>query len=148
MSISKLFLSFEGRIGRLQFWLATVIVEGAAWAVQWATRLPSEIDWGAVGPSVAVLVIELTAMYPEAAIAVKRLHDRNRPGAYVWALLAAATVFRVADFLGYVTHDPVHSNFAQWVFMLAVGVVLLTFLIELGFKRGTPGPNRYGTGPA
>ncbi|HWW34998.1 MAG TPA: DUF805 domain-containing protein [Xanthobacteraceae bacterium] len=33
------------------------------------------------------------------------------------------------------------------MFVLIVGVIGLAVLIELGFRRGTPGPNRYGPDP-
>jgi uncharacterized membrane protein YhaH (DUF805 family) len=33
------------------------------------------------------------------------------------------------------------------MFIIAVGLVTIVMLIELGFRRGTRGPNRYGPDP-
>ena len=81
-----------------------------------------------------------------AAIAVKRLHDRNQPAVYVWLLVAAFAVALLGDLFGFFD-DPARLSFAGWIAIIFVGIVGLAFLVELGFRRGTPGPNQYGPGP-
>jgi uncharacterized membrane protein YhaH (DUF805 family) len=147
MKIVKLFLSFEGRIGRLQFWIGIIAVELLALAIEWAFGIPIGTEPSALRPRVIEFVIQFIAMYPEAAIAVKRLHDRDRPGNYVLPLVAAAAVILIGDLFGYFNADLEHMSVAEGAVLLAAGVIGLTFLVELGFRAGTQGANRYGPDP-
>jgi uncharacterized membrane protein YhaH (DUF805 family) len=146
MNVSNLFLSFQGRIGRMQFWIGTVVVEVLAAALQWLLGVPISTDDFDLRLRVIAFVIGLISLYPMAAIAVKRLHDRDKPGTYVWVLLAAFVVSLVADLIGRFNGLDA-AGFVRWIVLLGTGVVALAFLIELGFRRGTPGPNDYGSDP-
>jgi uncharacterized membrane protein YhaH (DUF805 family) len=76
---------------------------------------------------------------------LKRAHDRNRPTwliAIFFGLMAAATLVRPDD-IDNMTEAPT-------LFMIvAIPWILLSlfFLVDLGFLRGTQGPNRYGPDP-
>jgi uncharacterized membrane protein YhaH (DUF805 family) len=86
--------------------LAIWIAAGA-----FATRIsldPAEADLSSVAMIVATLCAATT-------VAVKRLHDRNRSGWFLWLY-----------------------------FVPIVGVIVL---LEIGFLRGTRGPNRFGPDP-
>jgi uncharacterized membrane protein YhaH (DUF805 family) len=91
-------------------------------------------------------VIGLISMYPTAAIAVKRLHDRDQPATYVWLLVVAFAVVLIRDLLGYFD-DSIDLSFMSWIAIIFVAFVGLAFLVELGFRRGTPGPNEHGPDP-
>ena len=43
--------------------------------------------------------------------------------------------------------NPDRLGFAGWIAIIFVGIVSLAFFVELGFRRGTIGPNRYGPDP-
>jgi uncharacterized membrane protein YhaH (DUF805 family) len=146
MNVGNLFLSFQGRIGRLHFWIGTVVIEVVGAALQWGLGVPISTDSFDLRLRVIAFVIGLISLYPLAAIAVKRLHDRDKPGSYVWVLLAAFAVSLVADLIGHFS-GPGAAGFVRWIVLLAAGVVALAFLIELGFRRGTPGSNDYGADP-
>src|ERR1044071_92320 len=97
MNAVRLFLSFEGRIGRLQFWIGLIVVTLAEWAADWMFGGPLIDDPADERLRIIGAVIELIGMYPIAAIAVKRLHDRDQAGTYVWWLLAAFALALVGD---------------------------------------------------
>ena len=118
MNISDLFLSFRGRISRGQYWIATGMVAVLALALQWMLGVPIMSDPSSLRLRTIAFVIGLISMYPTAAIAVKRLHDRDQPATYV-----------------------------SWIAIIFVAFVGLAFLVELGFRRGTPGPNEHGPDP-
>jgi uncharacterized membrane protein YhaH (DUF805 family) len=146
MSVNDLFLGFQGRISRMQFWIGTVIVAALELALRWMLGVP--LAGGTPDPRLRTIafVIGLIFVYPTAAIAVKRLHDRNQPAAYVWLLMAAFAVILVGDLFGYFD-DPDRLSLVGGIAMAVVAVIALAFLVELGFRRGTPGPSRYGPDP-
>jgi uncharacterized membrane protein YhaH (DUF805 family) len=119
-----LFLSYSGRIGRLTFWVATLVLTlaelGAMWMLALAAKdllLAAETD-----PAVReqlfthfllpVLIVGVLFLYPTYAIYAKRWHDRDKSG--WWSLIG---------------------------FVPLIGGLWL--LIELGFLSGTEGPNAY-----
>jgi uncharacterized membrane protein YhaH (DUF805 family) len=146
MNLSHLFVSFEGRISRLQFWLGTIAVTVLASVVQWALGVPIMETAPDFRGRVIAFVIGLISLYPTIAIAVKRLHDRNQPGTYAWLLVIAFAVALLGELFGYF-EESVRVTFIGWVAVAFVAVILLAFLIELGFRRGTIGPNEYGPDP-
>jgi uncharacterized membrane protein YhaH (DUF805 family) len=146
MNLGNLFLSFQGRISRLQFWIGTVVVAAIELAIQWMLGIPIAGDTPDLRLRAITFAIGLISMYPTAAIAVKRLHDRGQPATYVWLLVAALAVAMVGDLFGYFD-NAAHITFVSGIAMAFVVVVCLAFLVELGFRRGTPGPNQYGPGP-
>jgi uncharacterized membrane protein YhaH (DUF805 family) len=74
------------------------------------------------------------------AIGVRRLHDRNRSG---WLILLF--------YLGPAMPDAIdrHTDFAPLSFALELAglIIAIWALVELGFLRGTVGPNQYGPDP-
>jgi uncharacterized membrane protein YhaH (DUF805 family) len=121
MDFMHIFLSFNGRLRRLHFWIGLIIL----WVV--------EVVIGAVliGPAVAAAaqggggmsplgmigyLLLLALMWPALAIQVKRWHDRDK--SWVWVFI---------------------------VFIPIVGAFWV--LIECGFLDGTPGPNKFGPSP-
>jgi uncharacterized membrane protein YhaH (DUF805 family) len=146
MNISDLFLSFRGRISRGQYWIATGMVAVLALALQWMLGVPIMSDPSSLRLRTIAFVIGLISMYPTAAIAVKRLHDRDQPATYVWLLVVAFAVVLIGDLLGYFD-DSIDLSFMSWIAIIFVAFVGLAFLVELGIRRGTPGPNEHGPDP-
>jgi uncharacterized membrane protein YhaH (DUF805 family) len=142
-----LFLNLDGRISRKTFWLASlgVLVTGfviAAIAV--AQKLAGE-----VARDMAVEGVVLLFLLPYFMLAVKRGHDRNISTWIVsgWFVLVATT--DALDFFGWLPSGDDLSKSGP--FLLAAiwvtGIVGLALLVELYFRRGTSGLNRYGPDP-
>jgi len=132
-----LFISLNGRINRKPYWIGTILLAVAGFLIQYFTLLT-------LGP-LAALVIGLICLYPSFALMLKRAHDRNRPTwliAIFFGLMAAATLVRPDD-IDNMTEAP--TSFM----LVAIPWILLSlfFLVDLGFLRGTQGPNRYGPDP-
>ena len=43
--------------------------------------------------------------------------------------------------------DPDHMGVVETLLLIATTVITLAFMVELGFRRGTPGDNQYGPDP-
>lgn len=82
MPISQLLFSFSGRIPRSTYWLKYFVPYLVIYIVL------SIID-GIIGTttstgiSVIATIFSVIAIYPSLAVAVKRLHDRNRSGWFI-----------------------------------------------------------------
>ena len=121
MDFMHIFLSFNGRLRRLHFWVGLIIL----WIVE-------AIIFGVlIGPAVAAAaaggggmsplgligyLLILALLWPALAIQVKRWHDRDKSG--WWVLIA---------------------------FVPLIGAIWV--LIECGILDGTPGPNKFGPSP-
>jgi len=130
--------SFEGRISRKTFWIGIavlIVAELAAYLIAEALQ----------GDRLSAIV-DLAFIYPEFAVAVKRAHDRDLP---IWILVvffggeAVLDLLTVLELSGGGEQPSVVSLFIAVPFT----VLLVALLIELGFRRGTIGPNQYGPDP-
>ncbi len=130
---------FHGRIGRQTFWIAM----GAVYVLNvLACLLADQIQGDRLSA-----IVDLAFTYPEFAITLKRAHDRELP---VWLLITFFTANAVFDFLD-VLGLPIAVNDTSNVLALATMIPFAVFgvalLVELGFRRGTAGPNKYGPDP-
>jgi uncharacterized membrane protein YhaH (DUF805 family) len=131
-----LFTSFHGRINREPFWIACGILV----AIEIATQL---LAYGIESERLTA-VFDLALTYPEFAVAVKRANDRNLPPWVVglfFAVNVALDLFILATG-SFDTENPLNE-----VIVYPLGLLALILLIELGFRRGTSGPNRFGPDP-
>jgi uncharacterized membrane protein YhaH (DUF805 family) len=159
MRLGPLLFSFKGRIQRLYWWVATIAVGAVAGM---ATTL---LEYGArssgafvpdpgsnqIAPTgvfgVAVTAVGLANLWINLALSVKRLHDRDRTGAWVFLqiLLVSLAVIMVVVAIAAPKDGP-------WVILAGLtGIVAFAFsvwlFVELGFLRGTQGQNRFGADP-
>ncbi len=138
MDWAHLFNGFHGRIGRQTFWIAMGVLVVAEII---ASFIADELQGARLSA-----IVDLAFTYPEFAVALKRAHDRNLP---VWLLYiffgagAVLDLFTVLDLTGTDEAPSMLSLAAAIPFT----VLLLALLIELGFRRGTVGPNPYGPDP-
>jgi uncharacterized membrane protein YhaH (DUF805 family) len=100
----------------------------------------------------AVVLILLAFAYPKFVIDVKRGHDRNIRMWIIGAVYAATIARSILIEFGWLVELPDQNvmspiNVASFLAALVVGIVALALLIELGFRKGTPGPNQYGPDP-
>jgi uncharacterized membrane protein YhaH (DUF805 family) len=143
----NLLLGFEGRISRTQFWIGLVIIVAVEFILMWFLEIPFfPAEMKGLPARLIEFALQLVLLYPTAAIAVKRLHDRDKPGIYVLWLVGLTLIIALTNLFG-LTDDPKNPTWLDWALGFCAAVIGLAFLIELGFRRGTPGDNRYGPDP-
>ncbi len=142
-----LLFSFQGRIRRQHFWIGWLILLGAGVVAGWIPFLGG--------------LIALALIWPNLAIAVKRLHDMGQSG---WLVAIPWVVTIVAVFVGFGTvgisaitnaaalenEDPaaIIALITPAIGMVAViCLVNLGFLLWIGLTPGTNGDNRHGPDP-
>ena len=164
MSLLHLLFGFSGRINRGKYWLAIVL-----WLAFWVIalpvcllagfyilgtnlvdgELPSGSDWleklvHMTLDYVVLFIIFLTLVsvswISAFAIGIKRLHDRNKNG---WLIV----LFYVAPSILAGIANTSEQAVVSFVLGLASFVISIWGLVELGFLRGTVGPNPYGPDP-
>jgi uncharacterized membrane protein YhaH (DUF805 family) len=147
--MGSLFTTVEGRIGRKQYWIGSILlfvaaivlvtIIGAAGGVGALSRA----DGGSSGAMTLVTILILAASAP---LVVKRLKDRNKSPHYAWLLYGPAIISTIAEMAGF-TGTPTEPNTLGYALSLVSLIIGLWFFIELGFLRGTAGPNGYGPDP-
>jgi uncharacterized membrane protein YhaH (DUF805 family) len=155
MDFTYLFTSFKGRINRAKWWVGEFILFVIFSIVALIGNRTT------VGQTISELVWIILYL-PAYPLAAKRFQDRDKPGktalyGYIASVIAA----------GLLSFGPVQSNpqtlevpigevviSFNWstnmlgliCFIILIGIVVW-FLIELGMRRGTPGPNSFGPDP-
>jgi uncharacterized membrane protein YhaH (DUF805 family) len=138
MDWAFLYNNFEGRIGRQTFWFAM----GALLVAEiFGHILAEEIQGDRLSA-----IVDLAYTYPEFAVAVKRANDRNLP---LWLLIAFFGASALLDLLTVLelTGTDDEPSVLSIAIALPFTVLGLALLVELGFRRGTVGPNQYGPDP-
>jgi len=138
MDWAYLLNSFEGRIGRRTFWIAM----GAVYVANILACLVADQIQG----DRLSAIVDLAFTYPEFAIAAKRAHDRDLT---IWLLIIFFVANGVLDLFS-VLGWPINVEEPDMLVLAALipfGLLGLALLIELGFRRGTVGPNQYGPDP-
>jgi uncharacterized membrane protein YhaH (DUF805 family) len=131
----RLFFSFQGRINRAKYWLLTLMSLAVTLAVSFLLFTISGRP-----PLAVLLVLVIPFVVSVFAIAVKRLHDRDKSG---WWMLLFYFLPRVLDSIGERTENQLVFVV---MFVLSFGISIWA-IIELGVLRGSIGPNRYGPDP-
>jgi len=141
MDLKYLFTNFSGRTTRQQFWIALATVAVMWIAVRFGTtelmaRSTADTAYFLIVGMAVISVVLFLAVIP---VLIKRLHDRNKSGHYLWLLMAAVIGSQLMP-----------RSDESWPVLLA-GLVFvaiwLWYFVELGFFRGTPGPNAHGPDP-
>jgi uncharacterized membrane protein YhaH (DUF805 family) len=140
MSVPQLLFSFQGRINRAKYWLIAIlslvvmVLVGSA-----AFFLFAMGGGGFILGSVLMFAVGIGAIWIGLAVGAKRLHDLGKSA---WWLLLFYVVPGVLQGIGDRLDVPL-----AYVFYLPAFGIWLWALIELGFLRGTQGPNQYGPDP-
>ena len=149
MPLSATLFSFTGRLNRARFWLANIVL----FVVSLVFAPISSLSWmlTATSPlSVAALVLvslaNLSVLFAGLAVVIKRLHDRDKSG---WWLLLFYLVPLILLTIAHYT-DPTGTGAVEvrLILVLACLSIWIWFLVEVGFLRGTTGPNRLRPRPA
>jgi uncharacterized membrane protein YhaH (DUF805 family) len=138
MDWAYLLNSFEGRISRKTFWIGMAVLVSAE-------ILGHLVAQTLQGDRLSAIV-DLAFTYPEIAIATKRAHDRDLP---IWILIVFFGGGAMLDLLTVLqlTGSDEQPSGLSLVIAVPFTVLLVALLIELGFRRGTIGPNQYGPDP-
>ena len=150
MNWLRLFFSFEGRITRLEFWTGIGLIILFQLMFQMPAMSNAGIDIASGMPPLwfrnLSLVLDIVSAWPLCAVLVKRQADRDqgpRLSLYIVTLLLA---FSSLEAFGVTQQGKEFTPIGY-----AVGLPLLGLLgvaiFELGIRRGTIGPNRYGPDP-
>jgi uncharacterized membrane protein YhaH (DUF805 family) len=158
--------SFEGRINRAKYWLACLTILASMFFSLLMLAVicirhgistgPLSINLfgisasikytlthdapAALFPRIATLVMTLAFGWCYAAASIGRLHDRNKSGWWIVPYIAAAGLYdQFGDWLG--------DSWPAVLVGCAVFVAFIWGLVELGYLKGTRGPNRFGPDP-
>jgi uncharacterized membrane protein YhaH (DUF805 family) len=128
-------LSFQGRLDRLGFWRAYLLILAVAsinLIVAYAAMIHVHPAFGVLlAPIVPLLVANL-------AITVRRLHDRGKSG---WWLVIFFIAPGVAG--GVLGEVPLNPLVTLVIALVALGLEIWGF-VEIGFLRGRAAPNAFG----
>jgi uncharacterized membrane protein YhaH (DUF805 family) len=156
-SFGAFYFSPAGRISRSQFWLRFFL----PWFIISIILNIIARGTGEAG-NIILNIWLLVALWPSIAVFIKRIHDRNKSGALVWALIGPEILAIIFSFIsgiavasalnaGQTPEQAVQG--AATVLMITLilwiitGIVGIWFFIEFGCMRGTIGPNQYGSDP-
>jgi uncharacterized membrane protein YhaH (DUF805 family) len=133
-----LYNGFHGRIGRQTFWIGGIIL------------LVAELIFYFIAEQIQgerlSAIVDLAFTYPEFALALKRAHDRDLPIWLLFIFFGASAVLDLLTVLGFAGTDETPSMLSLAI-VVPYGVFFIALLVELGFRRGTVGPNQYGPDP-
>jgi uncharacterized membrane protein YhaH (DUF805 family) len=141
-TVINLLFGYDGRISRLYCWLGLLAFCAIiSFFVVFADE--AVVGTGDIGRYVALAFIVGIGIWMHSAVTIKRLHDRDKSA--WWYLL-----YGIAPFGLFVAAIYLYTNgiFAPAWVLFAVSIAgLIWVTVELGFLRGTAGPNRYGPAP-
>ncbi|WP_333682919.1 DUF805 domain-containing protein [Pontibaca methylaminivorans] len=153
MDFRYLYASFEGRINRKPFWIASLILFVIAIVISFAVLMPLSAANATMG-ALAGLILSLAFLYPGVALGVKRLHDRGKSGRLMVVFIAPCLVSQLCDLLGItgsyqiIAGHSIHMpNTLGWILNFVTFGVAIWALVTLGFLKGTSGANGYGPDP-
>jgi uncharacterized membrane protein YhaH (DUF805 family) len=144
MLMSELLFSFSGRLNRKPYWLTTLVlvlivfvIIALVFGIGGAGLLTG--DMSELGVAFLILLLAyIPLLWIGLAISAKRLHDRNKSA---WWLVLFYLVPGILQGIGEYAGD------VGIILTLAGVAISIWALVELGFLRGTVGPNQYGPDP-
>lgn len=146
MNIVALLFGFKGRIQRLQWWLGMIAVDAILVGVLWLLGMPTWNRPEALVHRFVGFLLETIALYPIAALAVKRLHDRDYSNWVAFPWLAVLFASFIGELFRWFDGPSIQGPWKLTVTII-LAAIELGYLVELGFRGGISGSNRYGPGP-
>jgi uncharacterized membrane protein YhaH (DUF805 family) len=170
------YMGFEGRLNRQRWWISAIILAVVIVVISLVIlplvglgMMPAmpTIDANTTAADIAnvigasrakagwvSLVLFIIVLYPSAAIAIKRRHDRNNNGLDVWVYFGLTVIVQLVNALGIGmstmdvggTAIPVPGPIITGLGII-LGIYAIYLLVVLGFLKGTAGPNNYGPDP-
>jgi uncharacterized membrane protein YhaH (DUF805 family) len=152
MKLQKILFSFEGRIGRGTYWLATLALIVAVLVLTFAPFLLNSEAAAVLMLALASQFIWLLSLWPMLAVGAKRLHDRNKNGWWLLVFWLLPFALFCGGFSIVFFDDPRTGRSGDFstglIVVLASLPPALWGIVELGILPGTKGPNLYGADPA
>ncbi len=160
----SMFTGFAGRINRQKWWLGTIVliiislilyfVLSSFLVGSFDPMAPDAMSSMMRNMSILQIIMLVIIGYPATALMKKRLHDRDRPDWMVYEFWAPTVVGILINLLGlgYTTADvggimmPQPSGLSMLIGLVSLAIAIWA-LVELGFLRGTDGPNQHGPDP-
>jgi len=141
------FFGFRGRINRAKYWLAMLIFL--------VIDVVLSLIGFAVGKGVAFQIVSygvnLAIFVSTVAVSIKRLHDRDRSAWWLLSLyIVPLLLIVVGGFLWNATGSFGDASVSLLLLRLCLlgGIAFCIWgLVEIGFRRGTTGYNRFGVDP-
>ncbi len=155
MSWGEIFFGFHGRINRRTYWFASILLTLAgllfnALLAYLATGNPVAAEiWQRPADKAGIwlpvwIAYFLFLAWPSAALAVKRLHDRDRPS-WLWYSYYAATI--VLSLVPLRSTAGAAANPSADAAVLTLMIFAAYIMFELAILKGTTGPNEFGADP-
>lgn len=156
MTAGQYLFGFEGRINRAKWWLLIPIQIGAAivyYIVAFAlvggsifSILTGNLSGFGGSLMLAVLLglaYTVITFVVWLAVTIKRLHDRDKSGAWAWLFAVGPWVCAIFGFTAVLGR----AFSLGGLFDLGGLAIIVWAFIELGCLAGTSGPNRFGPDP-
>lgn len=145
MDIGYLFGSTSGRIGRQDWWIGVVILLVIGLVIGFIVSFVLGGLFSTAG-RIVLFLLQLAFAWPSYALSGKRFQDRNKPASFALIGIGLGLLKALLDIIG-LTGNPFAPGTLDTIFSVAMIIVGLWYLIELGFLRGTVGANDYGADP-
>jgi uncharacterized membrane protein YhaH (DUF805 family) len=149
MDWQSLLFSFRGRINRAKFWqamlvffLADVVLALSGWALG-----------GYSAVKIVGAVVNLALFIAGIAVCIKRLHDRDRSGWWLALFYFGPAILLLLGGSVFWAFSGRIDDAWEWALLLLKLCLLGGFalgiwgVVEIGFRRGTSGYNRFGADP-
>lgn len=146
MNWKTLFFGFDGRIGRKQWWLATIVSISASLVM---SMLVNPLAWfgdGSAPTNAPDMMLSLAFLIPMTAVNIKRGNDRDWPQTVIYGYSLMTLAVLVYDYSFTMFRYPELVPL-ELVLVSAFLLATLALFIDLGGLRGTRGPNRNGPDP-
>jgi uncharacterized membrane protein YhaH (DUF805 family) len=135
MDWKNLFMSFEGRISRQPFWLGLLALVIVTWILEF-------ILFAIFGVSMMPAMDPNATPEAAAAMAAESMSKMALP----LGILILLTLWPALAMYTKRWHDRDKSGW--WSLIILIPIIgSIWFLVELGFLRGSDGPNRFGDDP-
>ena len=149
--LKLLYTTTDGRLSRKEWWIGVIGVIVASILLSIilsAAGLGGTSGWGQ-------LIAYVIMFYPSWCIGIKRRQDRDNNATDFKVLMGLSGLLTLLQAFGIgVTMTDLGNGMIvpapeMWmsVLYLLLGIFGIYMLVQLGFLRGTPGPNSYGPDP-
>jgi len=135
-------LSARGRTNRARYWLIALIAAAIYFTGLGMVLKAREAPAAAIA---AVVLVMIAALAISLLAAIRRLHDRDKSGFWIWLLIIAPAVLNA---IGNIAARHMEGGKTLATVLWVPSLVLSAWaFVELGCQRGTIGPNSYGPDP-
>lgn len=151
------FTSMDGRINRQAWWIGVIVLIVVAIVLNFILGMfmggalpsleqltdPAFMAGYAQRAGWQSLIVGLITAYPYICLSVKRRHDRNNNGYDAIGLIVFSLIWSLVQALGILSPTGTIGMVISVIFL----IYAIYVLVQLGFLKGTAGPNTYGPDP-